>query len=120
MWMTNDLMGIPSAVCLVYMAVQDARYVQNDRLLECVLVDAEHLAGCRQVLILGDFNGHISGLNGYIDANGKLLIQLAERLHLEILNNIPRFEGQTTRCARGSATYIDYALVFDGVVKVLQ
>ncbi|KAH8039475.1 hypothetical protein HPB51_007377 [Rhipicephalus microplus] len=47
-------------------------------------------------------------------------LQAAERLQLEILNNIPRCEGQTTWCARGSATSIDYALASDGLVKVLQ
>ncbi|KAL3188226.1 hypothetical protein MRX96_023972 [Rhipicephalus microplus] len=80
----------------------------------------ERLAGCREVPILGDFNGHISELDGYTDVNGKLLIQLSERLQLEILNNIPCCEGQTTWSARGSATPIDYALASDGLVKVLQ
>ncbi|KAL3213268.1 hypothetical protein MRX96_035539 [Rhipicephalus microplus] len=74
MWMTDDLMGISSGVCLEYMAVQGAYYAENERLLECVLEGVERLAGCRQVLILGDFNGHTSELNGYADANGKLLI----------------------------------------------
>ncbi|KAH8009899.1 hypothetical protein HPB51_021697 [Rhipicephalus microplus] len=121
MWMTGDLMGIPSAVCVVYMAVPGAHYVKNERLLECVFEHAECLAGCREVLILGVFNGHISELDRYTDANGKLLSQLSERLQLEIFNNIPRCEGQTTTwCARKSATSIDYALASDGLVKALQ
>ncbi|KAL3179611.1 hypothetical protein MRX96_037991 [Rhipicephalus microplus] len=68
MWMTGDLIGIPSVVCVVYMAVQGAHYAENERLL-CVFEDAERLAGCREVLILGDCNGHISELDGYTDAN---------------------------------------------------
>ncbi|KAL3245618.1 hypothetical protein MRX96_046835 [Rhipicephalus microplus] len=120
MWMTSGLMGIPSAVCVVYMAVQGAHYAENERLLECVLEDAECLAGCREVLILGDFNGHISELDGYTDANGKVLIRLSERLQLKILNNISRCEAQTTWFARGSATSIDYALASNELAKVLQ
>ncbi|KAH7972898.1 hypothetical protein HPB52_018512 [Rhipicephalus sanguineus] len=120
LWMTGDLMGIPVAVCVVYLTVKGVHYEENERLLECVLGDAERLAGCREVLILGDFNGHISELDGYTDANGKLLTQLAERLQLEILNAASRCEGQTTWCARGSGTSIDYALASDGLVKALR
>ncbi|KAH8023139.1 hypothetical protein HPB51_011253 [Rhipicephalus microplus] len=68
-----------------------------------------------EVLVLGDFNGHISELNGYTDANGKLLTQLAEQLQLEILNSASCCEGQTTWCAQGSSTFIDYALASDGL-----
>ncbi|KAH8028122.1 hypothetical protein HPB51_013169 [Rhipicephalus microplus] len=117
MWMKGDMMGILSAVCVVYMAVQGAHYAENEWLLECVLEDVERLAGCREVLILGDFNYHISELDGYTDVNGKLIIQLSENVQLEILNNSPRCEGQTTCWARRSATSIDYALASDGLVK---
>ncbi|KAH8029907.1 hypothetical protein HPB51_005209 [Rhipicephalus microplus] len=62
-------------------AADGAHNVENERLLECVLEDMERLAGCREVPILGDFNGHISELDGYTDVNGKLLIQLIKSDH---------------------------------------
>ncbi|KAH7967962.1 hypothetical protein HPB52_004403 [Rhipicephalus sanguineus] len=35
LWMTGDLMGIPVAVCVVYLAVNGVHYEENERLLEC-------------------------------------------------------------------------------------
>ncbi|KAH8033489.1 hypothetical protein HPB51_013292 [Rhipicephalus microplus] len=66
-----------------------------------------------KLIVIGDFNGHL-------DANGKLLVQLAEDLDLVIMNLEPQWEGQFTWCARGSATNIDYPLVFLRLHAMLQ
>ncbi|KAH6941007.1 hypothetical protein HPB50_011999 [Hyalomma asiaticum] len=72
------------------MAVSGTRLEANEALIECVYQDSECMASDREILILGDFNGHISELDGYTDANGNLLLQLAERLQLNIANLDPR------------------------------
>ncbi|KAM7298924.1 uncharacterized protein ISCGN_019491 [Ixodes scapularis] len=59
---------------------------------------------------MGDFNGHLSELDGWEDSNGRRLLWLAEELQLEVLNLRSTCEGQFTWCARGSKTCIDYAL----------
>ncbi|KAL3181083.1 hypothetical protein MRX96_037139 [Rhipicephalus microplus] len=119
-WEGKNRTGIPVAVCLVYFAVKGVHYEENEQLLECVLGDAERLANWREVLILGDFNGHISKLDGYTDANGILLTQLAEQLQLEFHNTASCCDGQTTWCAQGSGTSIDYALASYGLAKALR
>ncbi|KAH6945790.1 hypothetical protein HPB50_009948 [Hyalomma asiaticum] len=113
MWLTGDIMGTSVAVCVIYMAVSGTRLEANEALIECVASD-------REILILGDFNGHISELDGYTDPNGNLLLWLAERLQLNIANLDPRCEGKYTGCARGSATSIDYVLVSHRLTRLLN
>ncbi|KAH6940976.1 hypothetical protein HPB50_011540 [Hyalomma asiaticum] len=102
------------------MAVSGTRLEANEALIECVCQDSECMASDREILILGDFNGHISELDGYTDANGNLLLRLAERLQLNIANLDPRCEGKYTWCARGSATSIDYVLVSHRLTRLLN
>ncbi|KAH6925625.1 hypothetical protein HPB50_008073 [Hyalomma asiaticum] len=102
------------------MTVSGTRLEANEALIECVCQDSECVASDREILILGDFNGHISELDEYTDANGKLLLRLAERLQLNIANLDPRCEGKYTWCARGSATSIDYVLVSHRLTRLLN
>uniref|UniRef100_L7LU83 Putative tick transposon n=1 Tax=Rhipicephalus pulchellus TaxID=72859 RepID=L7LU83_RHIPC len=120
MWLTGDIMGVSVAVCVLYMAVSGSRLEANEALIDCVCQDSKCVTSDREVLILGDFNGHISELDGYTDANGSLLMQLAERLQLDIANLDPRCEGKYTWCARGSATSIDYVLVSHNLTRLLN
>ncbi|KAH8034602.1 hypothetical protein HPB51_025822 [Rhipicephalus microplus] len=85
-----------------------------------VLGDAERLASWREVLILGGCNGHISELDDYTDANGKLLTTLAEHLQLEILHTTSCCEGQTTGVLGEVARLWFYALASDELVKALR
>ncbi|KAH7982429.1 hypothetical protein HPB52_005000 [Rhipicephalus sanguineus] len=66
-------------------------------------------------LVLGDFNGHISELDGYTDANGSLLMQLAERLQLDIANLDPRREGNQQR--REAGTYEEYVVTLRSIIR---
>ncbi|KAH6948156.1 hypothetical protein HPB50_023106 [Hyalomma asiaticum] len=91
MWLTGDIMGTSVAVCVIYMAVSGTRLEANEALIECVCQDSECVASDREILILGDFNGHMSELDGYTDANGNLSLRLAERLQLNIANLDPRW-----------------------------
>ncbi|KAL3196344.1 hypothetical protein MRX96_001679 [Rhipicephalus microplus] len=118
--MAGDLMGTTVVVCVVYFAAKGVHYDKNERLLECVLGDAERLTGCRKMFILGDLKGHIYEVDGYTDANGRLLSQLAEQIQLDFLNTSSRWEGQRTWCARGSGTSIDYYLASEGLGKALR
>ncbi|KAH7957837.1 hypothetical protein HPB52_023237 [Rhipicephalus sanguineus] len=93
-------MGISVAVCVIHMAVSGTGLEANDALTECVCQDSECVTSDREMLILGDFNGHISELDGYTDANGSLSMQLAERLQLDIANLDPRCEGKHMVCSR--------------------
>ncbi|KAH7955015.1 hypothetical protein HPB49_023977 [Dermacentor silvarum] len=63
-----------------------------------------------EVLVMGDFNGHVQLIDGYQDRNGGLMLQLAERLSLEVANLRPDCIGETTWSARNSRSCIDYAL----------
>ncbi|KAH7964512.1 hypothetical protein HPB51_027250 [Rhipicephalus microplus] len=81
---------------------------------------AVNTAADNELIVIGDFNGHTSELDWHLDANGKLLLQLAEDLDLVIMNPEPQWEGQLTWCDRGSATNIDYALVSLRLHAMLQ
>lgn len=115
LWVFGDLRGIPVAVCVVYLAVNTKHRDENVQSLECVRRDARQWATDRELIILGDFNGHLSELDGHTDFNGRLVLGLAEDMQLSILNLDQRCVGQVTWCARGSATTIDYALISHGL-----
>lgn len=111
LWGIRDILGLPTALCVVYLLVGSSRIKENEDLVACMCKDAQRLARDRAVIVVGDLNGHISELDGYTDANGALLLKLTDELNLTIANLDLRCEGQFTWCARGSKTAIDYALV---------
>lgn len=118
-WVTGEIICIPVAVCIVYLSVGTARREENQRLMACVTTDAKALAATREILIMGDFNGHLHELDGLEDENGRMMMQMAEDNALEIVNLRASCEGQYTWSARGSKTCIDYALVSQNLARYL-
>ncbi|KAH9374804.1 hypothetical protein HPB48_019039 [Haemaphysalis longicornis] len=97
---TGDLLGIAAAACVVYLSVQHTRLQQNVELIACILNSARRYATDKELVILGYFNGHLAELDGYMNRNGLLVLQLADQLNLKMAN-----------LTQGSAMAIDYALV---------
>ena len=66
----------------------------------------------KDTIIMGDLNGHISGLgNQMTNSNGRTILELAERCNLTILNlDDTKTDGLITWESRGQASVIDYAL----------
>ncbi|KAH6939744.1 hypothetical protein HPB50_021373 [Hyalomma asiaticum] len=64
----------------------------------------------RDIMLLGDFNGHIQSLDGFQDRNGDLLIETAQVVLLEGLNFRPDCKREFTWCARTRCSCMDYAL----------
>lgn len=120
LWAVGELLGVPTAVCVLYLSVVSTHQAANAELLACVLNDARKWAKNQEIIIIGDFNGHVTELDGFTDASGRLLLQLADNLQLAIANLGQRCQGQTTWCARDSATTIDYALVSPRLSGLLQ
>ncbi|KAH7985355.1 hypothetical protein HPB49_026464 [Dermacentor silvarum] len=111
LWAIGDVLGRPTAICVLYLSVDNKQRIANGQLAECIRADARTLAAGKQCIIVGDFNGHLNELDGFTDSNGQLLLQMAEDLQLEIANLGSSCDGQVTWCACGSCTSIDYALV---------
>ncbi|KAM7306105.1 receptor-type tyrosine-protein phosphatase N2 [Ixodes scapularis] len=109
-WVTGELLQYPVAVCVVYLAVGNSREDENQASVTCIASDAKTPGVGKNILIMGDFNGHLGELDGWEGSNGRRLLWLAEELQLEVLNLRSTCEGQFTWCARGSKTCIDYAL----------
>ncbi|KAH7954694.1 hypothetical protein HPB49_020982 [Dermacentor silvarum] len=111
MWVSGSILDIPVLVGVVYLAVASGQHDGNDRVIHCIIQDVKRWATEREVLLMGDFNGHIHPSDGYQDHNGKILLRCAEELSLEIVNLRADCKGEFTWCARGSRSTIDYALV---------
>ena len=62
-------------------------------------------------ILVGDFNAHTGQLGEPYNKNGRLLMDLAERNNLTILNGTIECEGKVTWEGRGHKSAIDYALV---------
>ncbi|KAH7943509.1 hypothetical protein HPB52_009165 [Rhipicephalus sanguineus] len=118
LWRSNAA-WVPSLVCplwsvlfgVVYLTVTSGPHDGNDKVLQCIVEDVKRWGTGREVLLMGDFNGHIPATDGYLDYNGELLLRCAEQLSLEIVNLRNDCEGCFTWCARSSRSNIDYALV---------
>lgn len=106
----GDLMGRPVAVRVVYLVVNNKCGKENAQLLDCVRKDARQWANHRELIVLGDFNGHLSDLDGHTDFNGMLVLRLAEDLNVD-----QRCVGRFKWCAQESAITIDYALISHGL-----
>ncbi|KAH6924587.1 hypothetical protein HPB50_019625 [Hyalomma asiaticum] len=108
---SGELLGMPVILGVVYLSVARVEDVGNCQIVECIKKDVIRWAEGKQVLLMGDFNGHIQPLDGHQDVNGSLLVQLAEDLSLEVTNLRSDCEGMVTWCARNSQSCIDYAIV---------
>ncbi|KAH7982225.1 hypothetical protein HPB52_003503 [Rhipicephalus sanguineus] len=74
-------------------------------------MDVQRWAADREVLLMGDFTGHLQALDGFQDFNGDLVDLTARELNLEIANLRSDCEGEFTWCARNSHSCIDYVLM---------
>lgn len=119
-WLSGYIHATPVLACVVYLGVSSNQHSENTNVVRCIRHDIERWGHSREVLILGDFNGHIQELDGYTDHNGKLLLEMAQELSLEIANLRADCEGTCTWCARGQSSCIDYALVSQNLGKTLQ
>ncbi|KAH7985912.1 hypothetical protein HPB49_026218 [Dermacentor silvarum] len=97
MWLAGSILGMPVIMAVLYLSVDRGQNVENQDIIQ-------------EVLVMGDFNGHVQLIDGYQDRNGGLMLQLAERLSLEVANLRPDCIGETTWSARNSRSCIDYAL----------
>lgn len=95
-WVTGELLGVPTAICVVYFSAHKARGEANSQLVECICEDTKRMAKDTKLLIVGNFNGHLSELDGYTDASSEHLRRLAERLDVQIANQGLRCHGQYT------------------------
>ncbi|KAH6941859.1 hypothetical protein HPB50_023665 [Hyalomma asiaticum] len=109
-WVTGSILGESVLFGVVYLTVASGPNDGNDKVLQCIVEDVKRWGADREVLLMGDFNGHIPATDGYLDYNGKLLLRCAEQLSLEIVNLRTDCEGCFTWCARSSCSTIDYAL----------
>ncbi|XP_037557960.1 uncharacterized protein LOC119435064 [Dermacentor silvarum] len=101
---------MPVIVAVLYLSVDRGQNVENHDIIQCITEDVGRWGSNREVLVMGDFNGHVQLIDGYQDRNGGLMLQLAERLSLEVANLRPDCIGETTWSARNSRSCIDYAL----------
>ncbi|KAH7963682.1 hypothetical protein HPB52_022410 [Rhipicephalus sanguineus] len=110
-WVSGNLLGESVLFGEVYLMVTSGAHDGNAKVLQCIAEDVKRWGADREVLLMGDFNGHIPATDGFFDYNGQLLLRCAEQLSLDIVNLRANCEGCFTWCARSSRSTIDYALV---------
>lgn len=102
------------------MAVIGTKGVVNPKLRDCVIQDAGFHVDGREILIVGDFSGHIEDLDGHEDTNGKMLLSMADQLMMAVVNLWGSCEGQFTWSARGRRSCIDYVLISPGLGRRIR
>ncbi|KAM7291590.1 hypothetical protein ISCGN_028163, partial [Ixodes scapularis] len=114
MWMLGKLMGRPVAIAVVYFW-SGSQEEMNQKIYECLMQDIQELQGQHEVIVLGDFNGHLEELDGKMDANSRRLMNLARRNNLVVSNLEEKCEGTVTWTARDQCSSIDYGLLSPGI-----
>jgi exonuclease III len=120
LWLVVNSGQCETAVCVVYMATEVPSAEEWNDLLEQELhADIQyHLDAHREILVVGDFNGHIAmpagKLSGVYEAsnrNGKRIESLTHSHNLTILNNHQdKCKGKWTWCRGAQRSIVDYAL----------
>lgn len=72
MWMTGDIVDMPVLVAVLYFSVDPGQNAENRRITQCIAEDIQRWGFNREVLIMGDFNGHVQSIDGFQDHNGEL------------------------------------------------
>lgn len=117
LWVSGNLIDVPTAVGVVYLTVTRGHHEGNAEVMRCIADEVHRWADSKEVLLIGDFNGHIQPLDGFQDSNGELLLQTADALDLKVLNLRADCEGEFTWCARNNRSCIDYALASGGLAQ---
>lgn len=118
-WLAGDLMGRKTAVGVVYMWCGQADRQQNETLWQCLGEDIKCLQAEHQVLLLGDFNGHLEDLGGVTDRNGQELLATMDRHHLVLANLQDKCEGRVTWSSGNRSSAIDFAIMSPGLYEKL-
>lgn len=111
MWMSGTIVGSSVIVGIIYLSVTRGQHDGNQAVMRCVAEDIKRWSTDSEVVVMGDFNGHLQSIDGYQDFNGDLVLKLAQEFSLEIANMRVDCEGDFTWCVRNSRSCIDYALV---------
>lgn len=120
LWLAGCLSGQKTAVAVVYMWCGQADRAQNERLWGCLREDIRCLETEHQVLLLGDFNGHLEDLGGVTDRNGQELLDTMDRHQLVLANLQHNCEGQVTWSSGDRSSAIDFAVMSPGLYEKLE
>ena len=124
LWQICKIGAFKIALCTVYFAVDKGENEDfNDNLCETIIDEGNHHKsnGCN-LLLLGDFNGHIGagpdGIEGSqeLNNNGRRIFRICECLNLEIANKFRCCKGKWTWGRGTDKSIIDFALV-DSTIK---
>jgi hypothetical protein len=130
MWVLIEGVDYELALGLVYMATEGASTEEwNDTLEEELQSDIQtHIDARREILLIGDFNGHVAtdsgllhGLYGSSNRNGRRVVGLATHNDLHLLNNFQdKCTGQWTWCRGQHRSVVDYVLASNIVMQDLK
>ncbi|KAH6927337.1 hypothetical protein HPB50_001877 [Hyalomma asiaticum] len=110
MSMTGGIMDMPMLVAVLYFSVDPGQTAENRCIAQCIAEDIQRWGFNREVLIRGDFNGHVQSIDGFQDHNVELMLQLADTFSLEVANLRPDCIDETAWSARNSRSCINYIL----------
>ena len=100
---------------------EPASVAWNKLLFEKVVRDIVELKGQgKEILLMGDFNGHIgkAGIGGNrADKRGKLLKEAWDKWGLILVNRSEKCQGRWTRMRGESKSEIDFVLIEEGCVE---
>ncbi|KAH6947369.1 hypothetical protein HPB50_018522 [Hyalomma asiaticum] len=80
LWVSGSIVGIPVLVGVVCLTATRGHHEGNDRVMQCIIEDVQQWTPQYEILLLGDFNGHIQCIDGYQDRNGELSVRALRRI----------------------------------------
>lgn len=114
---SNDILLVESkvnkmeiSIVLIYMSVNDyGRNAEIRKEIKTIVGRAQQNE--REIIILGDFNGHLGFIGSQkLDTNGKMILELMETYKLILLNDVPECKGAVTWQQGEKKSTIDFIL----------
>lgn len=79
------MLTVSQYICVVYMAVDSKPHTANTQWNASTGMQKK-LASERQIIIVGDFNGHINEVDGFTDQNKQLMLRISDEMELVVAN----------------------------------
>lgn len=112
MWTTAKLDKTHLSICVAYMAISPERQTSNEEICNCIKKDIEQTYKNKLILLIGNFNCHITLLEGY-EKNAVEFRRLVKQCNLHIANLDSTCRGTYTWSRRSNESAIDYVLYND-------
>lgn len=112
LWVRGTIEGKNTWLGVVYLWTGSSAREENEEMVNCLRRDINEFKDSGEIIIVGDMNAHIEGLDGYTDHNGSLVMDLFQENWLVIVNTESKCDEQIAWGSGNRQSSIDYIFIY--------